>query len=116
MNTKRRYTIYDPIYNYYKRNGLLKGYDSLLKEHGYKWNSEHRMNNWMVVYTNKLNKKGYTHNELCTEQTGGDNDFLVVDHKKKEYGFWENGFWPFASANGIYPLTHDLSYWAEHRR
>lgn len=39
----------------------------------------------------KLLKQGYKHLKFCN---GGDDDFLIVDHLNKEFGFFEYGF-PF---------------------
>lgn len=86
-----------------------------MKEKGYQYNHEKGMSNWMVKYTTNLNKKGYTHNRVASAQTGGDNDFLVIDHKLKQYCFWENGFWPFCYSEKIFPVSKNLTYWATHR-
>lgn len=62
----------------------------------------------------KLEQKKYNHNLAATYRTGGDNDFLVIDEKRKEYCYWENGFYPFCYESN-FPITHNLKYWAEHR-
>lgn len=101
---KSRFTIYDPIYNFYKRNerGPFKDL------YNYK-------NTLLSRYMRRLQKLGYKHNVSATYMTGGDNDYLVIDHEKKEYCFWENGFYPFCMPPKTFPQKHDLKYWACHR-
>ena len=114
MKSKQRYTIYDPIKNFYKRNSGV-GVDVLMKQDGYKYNPKRGMNNWFAKYVAKLEKKGYTHNMAATLVTGGDKDFLVIDNKKKEYCFWENGFTPLCYEPKEFPVDKDLEYWADNR-
>jgi hypothetical protein len=71
---------------------------------------------WYTDEIVRLKKQGYTHNVEATEMTGGDNDFIVIDHKKKEYCFWENGFSPFCGSDEDFPQDKDLNYYAKHRR
>ncbi len=107
-----RYTKYDPILNFYKRNKGV-GYSGLCKAAGYQHDQKSGMNRWFSKYIKRLENLGYRHCKAATEVTGGDNDYLIIDHKKKEFCFWENGFTPFCG--DAFPETHDLKYWANHR-
>jgi hypothetical protein len=109
-----RYSVYDPILNFYKRNPRC-GYNELFSQDGYKYNYDKGMLNWFVKYIQRLEKKGYTHDVSSTEITGGDNDLLVIDHGEKKYCFWENGFYPFGGPKKEFPTTKNLKYWANCR-
>lgn len=110
-----RYTVYNPIVNFYKRNKGV-GYPGLSKAKGYQYDKETGTNIWLSKYIKRLTNLGYTHCKSATQVTGGDNDYLVVDHKEKQFCFWENGFAPFCGRPGSFPETHNLEYWADHRK
>jgi hypothetical protein len=111
-----RYETYDPILNFYNEHKNA-GYADLRKAEGYQTDPETRLHKWLAVYIKKLEKLGYKHRTAATAVTGGDNDYLVIDHEKKEFCLWKVGFGPFFSylAARDLPQTHDLEYWANHR-
>jgi len=43
-------------------------------------------------FVTKLIRDGYIEVPNCT---GGDEDYICIDHNKKEFIWCENGFWPF---------------------
>jgi hypothetical protein len=112
---KYRYTTFDSILNFYNKNKNV-GYPGLCLQEGYKQVPPNYHRKWDLDKISKLEKLGYTHNIAATECTGGDNDYLVIDHVNKEYCFWENGFYPFIGNYRAFPQDEDLAYWASNRR
>lgn len=111
---KYRYTIFDSIMNFYNRK---KGdYYDLIKEEGYKGVPPTYHRKWDLDKICELEKAGYKHNVNATERTGGDNDYIVIDHLIKEWCFWENGFYPFTGYYKNFPQNYDLEYWANNRK
>lgn len=109
-----RYEIYNPIFEYYQKNEHV-GYDTLIKEDGYKFNSAYNCNNWLAEKIQELTEQGYVPS-IVHDCNGGDNDMLVTDHLRKQYCFWENGFAPFYSSRADnLPTDGDLEYHYENR-
>lgn len=102
----KRFTTFDPVCNFYNnpRNvgkTLSNGKsDDLIKK-------------WYHNKIGELTKNGYKENKNA-DVTGGDHDYIIIDHIKKEWCWWENGFWPFCGES--FPTDHTLEYWANRRR
>lgn len=97
-----RYEIFDAVQIYYA-NGI--GQVSQFKD------SENKKK------VAELEDLGYTHNHYVTEATGGDNDYIVIDHQNKEFCFWENGFSPFCFDDSEeLNSKENLSYWSDNRK
>ena len=86
---KNRIEIYNPICDYYENNPEADSND-LQSEWGYQYNATYGGNNWMAERIFELKKIGYTEGKYYNSN-GGDNDFLVIDHKNKKFEFGENG-------------------------
>jgi hypothetical protein len=86
----KRIEKFDPILNFYKIN-FNKDLRDLQNESGYKYNSLYRCNQWLADKIIELNSIGYSAGKYH-DCNGGDNDFLVIDHKTKKYEFGECGF------------------------
>ena len=99
LNTNR-YIIFNPIRDFFENNPT----GSLQKEDGYK------NRKWFTDKISELTNLGYTESY---DATGGDHDYLVIDSKRKEWCWWENGFYPFCSDE--IPTNKNLEYWATHR-
>ncbi len=122
---KYRYTSFNCIRNYYNKSSE-HNYNSLILEEGYSTRVPVDCQKagrpilycrkWDADKIAKLEKQGYIHNFNATESTGGDNDFIVIDHLKKEYCFWENGFYPFCGYYRNFPQDEDLEYHSYCRR
>jgi hypothetical protein len=56
---------------------------------------------------------GYTQ---VPDATFGDEDFIVIDRKRKEWCFWENGYLPFSGLESNYPENKTLTYWNRNRK
>ena len=78
--------------------------------------SDRLIKNWYAYQIDLLFRTGYKENKRA-DVTGGDHDYIVVDHKNKEWCWWENGFWPFCGPFGDeYIKNNTLEYWANHRQ
>lgn len=57
------------------------------------------LNNWSKIKHDSIVQKFLERNRyvLIVDYTGGDHDILVIDLKRKEYTFAENGFYPFCN-------------------
>jgi hypothetical protein len=86
---KNRIEIYNPICDYYENNPKADC-TTLQSEWGYQYNATYGGNNWMAERIFELKKIGYTEGKYHNGN-GGDNDFLVIDHKNKKFEFGENG-------------------------
>ena len=114
---KQRYIIFNPIADFYQANPQV-GYNGLEQQQGYNTVAHHGMAvlKWHRDKMIELESIGYKHCESATAQTGGDNDYLVIDTLKKEFCFWENGFQPFSGDPKNFPTTRSLDYWSGHRK
>ncbi len=52
-----------------------------------------------------LTSRGY---KQVPDGNGGDNDFIYVDHERKEWIYCENGFYPFCSICDVKELARAL--------
>jgi len=58
-----------------------------------------------------LERVGFRNLNLCN---GGDDDMLIVDFKRREFGFWEYGFSPFSNHQIHWPTDKNLIYYHQH--
>lgn len=96
-----RFSQFNPIADFYRKRS--------------NWNkplSTHLIKKWYDTKIVALKKLGYKEN-IKADVTGGDHDYMIVDHQRKEWCWWENGFHPFCSSP--FPTTHTLDYWSSHR-
>jgi len=107
---KNRFDIIDDLADYYddpNRKGI--GFTGYLESR----KSQPRESNLSRL---KTSFPDYEEIKEATEITGGDNDYIIIDHKKKTWCWWENGFSPFNTVNKDFPHKHGLLYWAKHRK
>ena len=86
---KYRIEIFNPVCNFYDNNPK-SGINELMLEWGYQYNATYGGNNWMAERIFELKKMGFTEGKYHNGN-GGDNDFLVIEHKNKKFKFGENG-------------------------
>lgn len=95
-----RYIVFNPIRDFYEKypDGDLTSVE------GYKGRR------WLTDKISELTRLGYSE---TYDATGGDHDYLVIDTERKEWCWWEFGFWPFCGHE--IPDGKNLEYWAGHR-
>lgn len=103
---KARFTIFNPIRDFYN---LKRNKGKTLSD----GKSDHLIKQWYADKIARLSKQGYKENKRA-DVTGGDHDYIVIDHKNQEWCWWENGFYPFGGS--ALPTNHTLEYWANHRQ
>jgi hypothetical protein len=102
----QRYEAYDPLGLFYKQN--KSGYDEFIRLKG-------SITEQVRKFVTQIK---YKENIVASDATGGDHDFIILDHKKKEWCWWECGFSPFCQIlnNPKYNIKgFDLEYWTRQR-
>jgi len=128
-----RYGIVDVVFQFYRDNPGKSWRDFQDLEYG------PTSKNTVIVGTpprysvimSELETLGFTHDDATTWHNGGDNDYMAIDLKNRQYAFCEQGFSPilmkFEEILNEFELgiqanhdtwldSHDLEYHAIHHR